>query len=188
MIKTGIEKIDKEIKIEEGNTVLLTGSMEQVESFPFQFIAEGIKDGEAILYITFRNPANKITEKLKKRYMEGKIIFIDVTGKAQPTNNIIIVNPSDLNSILIHALKVIKRENSIKRCYIEGYSKLLDYIPPDLAVRFSAVFMREISKCRVACVIEINKMLADKFKRFFDIVIEMNEKTKIMTESFEKEI
>ncbi|MDI6806397.1 MAG: ATPase domain-containing protein [Candidatus Aenigmarchaeota archaeon] len=151
-VKTYIKGFDEKLEggFPQNSSILIFGSPGSGKTtFCNQFIYNGLKKGEAALYITFYAPPRVIKDRMKKFgwNIEGKIIiFIDVySWKAGGirVDKYTIREPSDLNEFNIkvsEAIKELKNKN-LKRCTIDSLSTLFLYVPTDLALKFTSVLL-----------------------------------------------
>lgn len=154
-VRTYIKNFDE--KIEGGfpkpSAIMVLGPPGSGKTtFCNQFIYNGLKKGEAALYITFYATPREIKDRMKKFgwEIEGKIIvFIDAySWKAggELVDKYVIRQPTDLNEFNIKVSEAIReyKEKNLKRCTIDSLSQLFLYVPADLALRFTSVLLGKL--------------------------------------------
>lgn len=145
-VKVGIKDLDEKLEggLPENSSVLVIGGVDFGKTILCnQFIYQGLKQGEAAIYISFEAPPKKIRDQMKKFGwdIEGKIIiFIDAyswkTGGVE--NKYAINDIADLNEFIIKVLEAIREltNKNLKRSAVDCLSELFTYIPSDLALKF----------------------------------------------------
>lgn len=149
--KVYIKGFDEKIEggFPENSSILILGPPGTGKTtFCNEFIYNGLKRGEAAIYITFYAPPGEIKDRMKKFgwNIEGKtIIFIDVySWKAGGiVDKYVIREPSDLNEFNIKVSEAIRelKDKNLKRCTIDSLSTLFLYVPSDLALKFASVLL-----------------------------------------------
>jgi len=171
-IKFGIKNLDEKLEggLPENSSVLVIGGAGFGKSIICnQFIYQGLKEGEAAIYITFEAPPKKIKNQMKKFGwdIEGKIIiFIDAyswkTGGVE--NKYAINDIADLNEFIIKVLEAIRElENKkLKRAAVDCLSELFSYVPSDLAVKFITNLLAKLKiKAKTTQLLTLEKGVHD---------------------------
>jgi KaiC/GvpD/RAD55 family RecA-like ATPase len=154
-VKTYIKGFDE--KIEGGfplnSSIIVLGNPGSGKTtFCNQFIYNGLKKGEAALYITLSASPEEIKDSMKKFgwKIEGKIIiFVDAYSwkfGGELFDKYVIRQPSDLNEFNIKVSEAIRehKDKNLKRGTIDSLSHLFLYVPSDLALRFTSVLVGKL--------------------------------------------